>query len=963
MAIEQGNLMDGTKYFNIGIIAKSKTGDTLGYGPKLALEWEYDFLSAMLTDPTPEGYEASVVEFNASASRNDTGGTGGLRYEWDWENDGKFDEFSTSPLANRSWPDDYIGKITLRVNDTNINRNVSTTFTIRIYNVDPIINTTNGMIDPQPTWEHSKVTFSGFKVIDPGNDTWSYFWDFDGDLVYDVSGACVGPDGNEIPTESWYYDDDFYGEASLLAVDDDGGTTNLSVPKKVTIPSVLAGCVFDTSAPPIEGDIFVHWQYSPYRRGWVKFELDIPEEDAEITKVIFNGYAAQDIAVDLVGVRLLTTDPTTTGVTSSTIFSEAGSGTRFFGIPWVLGINTVDMGPEGVTAVQIALADGWLGMGFDLEKPTGLGNFYGYMLGSGPRRPSLYIDYKANFVPGCLIPVIVKNRPPVINCSNLTITPKSLNEGENIQVSNISFCDPGNDTYEAMIKVGPYESDWVKLGAHPIGGDEELPKGLVAYWKMDEGSWTGKLGEVVDSSGNTHHGTAYGGVTTTTGKFGRAGDFDGTDDYIEIKGYGGIGGSNPRTIEAWIKTSYATGGPTIVQWGIRASGEKYRFRLEGDSNNNALRIEVQGGYKFGTTKIADGNWHHIAVSFSGTDVVDHNLYVDGELEPVGGSKSQSMNTNTATNNVWIGSDPIAFNYATGLIDEVAIFNRALSAEEIKQHYKSGIGGGGGVVLPSGLAGYWEFDEGTGSIAADSSGNKNDGTLINGPTWTTGKIGNALSFDGVDDYVEVPRSSSLKIGEQITLEAWFYPFDIRTSKIITHARNIELGVTTYRNYGEFEVQFTDGTSYTLQASSPFANEANKWYHLAGTYDGTWIRLYGNGKLLAETNAYAGKTLMQPDYSLTIGYNKQEGAYWFRGIIDDAAIFNRALSAEEIQQHYTSGISGGDGGGVEGWGAYGPGCHYVNMTINLTLLDDYPFTGTSWDDRNVSVYVRDDESGNG
>src|SRR3989344_3676813 len=59
---------------------------------------------------------------------------------------------------------------------------------------------------------------------------------------------------------------------------------------------------------------------------------------------------------------------------------------------------------------------------------------------------------------------------------------------------------------------------------------------------------------------------------------------------------------------------------------------------------------------------------------------------------------------------------------------------------------------------SGLVGYWTFDEGTGATASDSSGNNNTGTLTNGPTWTTGKIGQALSFDGVDDYVNISNES-------------------------------------------------------------------------------------------------------------------------------------------------------------------------------------------------------------
>src|SRR5450759_5412343 len=71
----------------------------------------------------------------------------------------------------------------------------------------------------------------------------------------------------------------------------------------------------------------------------------------------------------------------------------------------------------------------------------------------------------------------------------------------------------------------------------------------------------------------------------------------------------------------------------------------------------------------------------------------------------------------------------------------------------------------------GLVGYWKFDEGTGTNATDSSGMGNNGTLTNGPTWTTGKVGGALSFDGTDDYVNVPDNPSLDMSGNLTIEFW------------------------------------------------------------------------------------------------------------------------------------------------------------------------------------------------
>jgi len=70
-----------------------------------------------------------------------------------------------------------------------------------------------------------------------------------------------------------------------------------------------------------------------------------------------------------------------------------------------------------------------------------------------------------------------------------------------------------------------------------------------------------------------------------------------------------------------------------------------------------------------------------------------------------------------------------------------------------------------------LVGLWHFDEGTGTTAADSSGNNNNGTLVNGPTWTTGKVGGALSFDGVDDYASLGTSGMPSGSQPFSISVW------------------------------------------------------------------------------------------------------------------------------------------------------------------------------------------------
>lgn len=215
--------------------------------------------------------------------------------------------------------------------------------------------------------------------------------------------------------------------------------------------------------------------------------------------------------------------------------------------------------------------------------------------------------------------------------------------------------------------------------------------------------------------------------------------------------------------------------------------------------------------------------------------------------------------------------------------------------------------------------YWTFDEGQGAIAYDSVGN-NHGTVYSA-TWTTGQINGALSFDGVDNYVEVPDSPELN-NEFFTMEAW-----IKTSAtsffgtfgtILVKGRvfNENCGLYVY-NSGEVRLQFTSGgiwgdtTKYAFLDSSMAVNDG-QFHHIVGTYNGEELKIYIDGSL----NSSCAETRV-PDknnHSLRIGRrNNPEDEPWyslvpFEGIIDEVAIYNRALIPEEIKQLYNHGSAG-------------------------------------------------------
>jgi hypothetical protein len=204
---------------------------------------------------------------------------------------------------------------------------------------------------------------------------------------------------------------------------------------------------------------------------------------------------------------------------------------------------------------------------------------------------------------------------------------------------------------------------------------------------------------------------------------------------------------------------------------------------------------------------------------------------------------------------------------------------------------------------SGLMAYWKFDEGSGTVATDSSGNSNTGTLFNGPMFTTGQVGGALSFDGVNDYVKGksgartgPFSVSLWVQAYKTNQAEWSGIFASADSPAVNTFQIDIGGTSnlgcngqYRFYGQ------DKTGQNI--SLCFGPYTTGWQFLTATFDGTAIRLYVNGVLKASASpSFAGSIQV-----LKVGANRGTSLF-FSGVVDEARVYNRALNVTEIQAIY-------------------------------------------------------------
>jgi hypothetical protein len=201
---------------------------------------------------------------------------------------------------------------------------------------------------------------------------------------------------------------------------------------------------------------------------------------------------------------------------------------------------------------------------------------------------------------------------------------------------------------------------------------------------------------------------------------------------------------------------------------------------------------------------------------------------------------------------------------------------------------------------------------TSTKAVDVSRYKNDGT-ISGAAWTSaGRFNSALQFDGIDDYVDCGNSSTLDIIDKITVELWMKPEE--KQEVCWDGYKGNYGVMAKAETGilgniwSWQLRYgsPDNCSLGFQFNGYEGDKwvtvkqnltPGKWYHVAGTFDGTYIKCYLDG-VLKDTNEMHG--IQQSNARLFIG---EEGWHnMFKGTIDEIRIYRRALTAQEITMHY-------------------------------------------------------------
>ena len=482
-------------------------------------------------------------------------------------------------------------------------------------------------------------------------------------------------------------------------------------------------------------------------------------------------------------------------------------------------------------------------------------------------------------------------------------------------LSSVQLSDAGSYSVLLSNSVGTLLSSNAILTVNPPPCATPA-SGLVSWWR-GENSTADALG--------VNNGTVagYGTFGYGPGVVGQAFVFDGIHrDRVDV-------GNPPSlqlqdlTIEAWIKRASATdisldddnqdgavAGEGGIVFGYGRGG--YGFGLLNNGQLILSKIDVDGILSTGV--VADTNWHHVAVTKSGQTAA---FYVDGA--PASGAMPYTT-TYTFTESAAVGSRGDARGGTFwGMVDEPSVYGRALSAAEIQAVFFAGSAGKCApqacAPLPSGLIGWWKGD----GNGMDSAGTNNAYALLN-VSFTNGIVGQAFACDpesypyGTYNGIQIADQPAYALTNSLSIEGWVRPRGDGYN-IFWRGDNrpgldpYELGMEGNNTIGFL---ITDANGNSASVSAPLVY--NQWWYVAGTLDGasSKMSLYTNGILAGQITTTVrpfGALIPQDSPGIGIG-NVNDGFnnFPFWGDIDEVSLYNRALTAAEIQAIYNAGASG-------------------------------------------------------
>ena len=521
----------------------------------------------------------------------------------------------------------------------------------------------------------------------------------------------------------------------------------------------------------------------------------------------------------------------------------------------------------------------------------------------------------------------------------------------------------------------------------------DLTNGLIAYYPFDGKymTWTSSTaGTAVDASVNKYNGTLVNmnqSINSVGGKIGQALNFNSStavEQYINTNNY--IIQSFPFSVCMWVNPILTGQTHMLI--------DQYNLQFYLQDNGSQLGLGFYNNYTMpGLTygNIKPNVWNFACVTAGpGSSVATTTLYVNGSIVtgPTSFTQIGFSNQTTYIGYPYGGADPTAAK-----LDDIRIYNRALSAMEVQQLYQYGLttidntnvnltnrdlGPSGGSSSASGLTAYYPFSgqymtwqSGTNTVgtSTDASGNGYNGTLINMNRTTsvvTGRSGQALNFvNGANSYVQ--GSTSLIAAGTASACAWIKQSSfVGTNNAIVANMKFQFFTSSSVNSVTNTIGLTsNGSTVATGASNVIVNGV--WQFVCGTRDTSGnANLYVNGALSGSPNQTSGTPASSGLNPVNIGTVGNHSGNFFAGSIADVRIYGRVLSAQEITQLYT--MTKGDVVNKSDTGLTNTDLTSASSTSGGNpsgLVGYWPFDGKymTWKSGTNTVGTSTDASGNG
>lgn len=441
-----------------------------------------------------------------------------------------------------------------------------------------------------------------------------------------------------------------------------------------------------------------------------------------------------------------------------------------------------------------------------------------------------------------------------------------------------------------------------------------VPTGVVGWWRGEA--------DALDSAG-TNHGTLVNGASFTNGIVGQSFHLDGVDDYVDVGALDGLRGADEITVMAWVKKGHGNDsfGGIIGQWNNSPDTNNRFLLYNGESasmHRGSFVLQFDDGTRGvirGTSVFPVSEWTHVAAVWRGSDGF-MGLYKNGVLENVStqgvGRVLSSVAAPTAKVGEWGVVRDQLYKWP-GQIDELLVSNRALGEEEIGAIVAANSVGfcDECTPIPSGIVSWWR-----GEGNAVDSVSTNHGTVLNGAGFTNAMVGRGFSLDGVDDGVEFP---GVPFGDLPSFGVWIQTE--QPGRVIVDGGAGTLGYQTWRlaldAQGHPVYQHArNGTGGYVQIVGPSAVADGTFHYLCVTTDQETktLKLYVDGVEVS--------THTETDPAFLSWAFAEAGASWlgkgdanglpaqapFEGVLDEAELYDRPLTADEIASIYLASSAG-------------------------------------------------------